>query len=645
MKYLQRFIVALILFSTGCICHFGLLSFFSGGVFFGDHGDGLFNLWVLQVAEAKLRDMSLWSLEWLHHWPDAAIFWPENDFVYTRSDNLFIYAPLFSLLKLAGLDILQAYGALSFILLASCFVATYVLLRSLTRACFPFYHEQTPAEVLLLLCTFICVFSQGKMRVMNHWQTLSYGWVVWALVAMLKYSLATDLQQRLRRVCLVCLAIFQTCLMLSAMYYAVLCSCLVFVWFFGEILSRPQRILLDLRKVFFGIVPFAVICCGVAFAYMNSPRYVQDLVYTAHVSARLENFYIPPAGLFRQVLERVIPTGLATVPGEVTGYMGLGVLWACLFFALRWLKAEGRRLCRSPIYITMLGCFLVSLGGLQSSWFALLAWIPLLMVGLVWARCLRTAHQQRDAKQIGLLFAVVSFVVIFGVAMGPFKPYMGLQVQPSIWGVLGALIPGVGDLRAVGRLATVAQQPLVLALLWGFFSLCELRRDRQRSTLRLWQVAFLLVAVQLLDNVGLTTYNTHMNAKQLTPSRKERLALADLQGPLLVFPTQPHFRSTQDMVYFSHLEQVNLVNGYSAFVTQPWQRMMDLALHQHREPSLEQLEYAQQLGVFWIAVLKTEEQSHHDEVAIHPLWELKLQTMNYRFYQRQFEGIQEMSQK
>ncbi len=78
-------------------------------------------------------------------------------------------------------------------------------------------------RLFVIVLTFLCVFSDGKMRIMNHWQTFSYGWVVLATVYMLRYSVAPEDKTSYRRILLVAIAAIQTALILSALYCAVRC--------------------------------------------------------------------------------------------------------------------------------------------------------------------------------------------------------------------------------------------------------------------------------------------------------------------------------------------------------------------------------------------------------------------------------------
>jgi hypothetical protein len=422
------------------------------------------------------------------------------------------------------------------------------------------------------------------------------------------------------------------------MYYAVLCICLISVWSLSEFFARPKRFFVEVKSVTIFIFPFAVVSGAVSYAYLKSPHYDQDIHFIYHMSASLKNLFLPPRGFFREILDS-FGKQLPSTPGEVTGHMGLGVFFAICFFIYQWgIRYFEPIMARKKFIFAMVLCFAISQGGVKWAPLAYLAWPPFLYVVCRWFIAVKDSARNKNSFSTLLLLSACFFVTAFGIGMGPHRPYMGVTVQPSIWGLLGALIPGVGDLRAVGRITTVAQQPLMLALLLGFIYYLKVWGQSHHKSSCLKTAAAILCLIQFGDMAGVRSYSSTINPLDLTATSADSMFWRQLDEPIVVFPATPPYRSAQDMVYFASFQNMKLMNGYSAFSADFWDKMMLLAEAVESEPSPNQVEYAESLGAKWLAVLKgSPSQGASLVLDSLPEWNLEFENRNYRVY-RHFKG-------
>jgi hypothetical protein len=206
-------------------------------------------------------------------------------------------------------------------------------------------------------------------------------------------------------------------------------------------------------------------------------------------------------------------------------------------------------------------------------------------------------HRQ-SAWACGLGVLVLGVIIFYGLAFGPDKYYLESSLNPSVWGLL-RFVPGVRNMRAVGRMAVIGQGLLLGGMFLGLAAWLAVSRRRVLPI----ATAAILVLVQVIDQDHAMAYVRHFDPAIITPTAEEREALEPLEGVVTVFPTRPWHMNTGSMLYFVSFPNLKLMNGYSSHSTQRFDEIMEP--HRHRsEPSGTQLKRIRREGCDYAVFMK-----------------------------------------
>ena len=543
----------LMLYLLGALLHLKLLSYVDKPFIFGDTGDGFFNMWVM---DHTTRSLARGEIDVF----DARIFWPENRNVILWSDNLFVPTAAFALFKTVTGDVMAAFWLTAMLLSAMAFAACFCLFL-LVFLIVRHRHPQCPRRAVLFVpgCSYLACFSSARLDYFSHFQNLSSLWL-FVLVA----GVLGHLYSR-RRLFFAAAALAQVILLYSALYFAVLGICFIALWAVFMLALDPRGIPRVLRENLAVVLICLLLFLPLAFAYITVPHDVHDHEVVHSSAMRLHHLVVPRQGLARTVV-RALFRDLPATHHESPAYLGTGLLLALAAIATR----------------------------------AAFALVPRAIPSLRRLR-LPTGSARREPLSPLVAFIVVCAITCYAVASGPRPVAAAGGLDPSPWGVLSLIVPGMRSMRAPGRLAAVGQGLLfTLAVLYLFHILAT---TQGKARLRVVCIAIALSVLQFVDQFGAHCSTTRTDDTHFTPTAGERSFFDGLEGPVLVFPTMPFHRNTYPMLYFSNFPNILLVNGYSARASTLFSRLMKFA-EAHGSVNREQLVHARKAGCRHLAICK-----------------------------------------
>lgn len=581
MSALLKFVgwgAAFLLLAAGLYLTFEPIWHGWGQLFFGDDGDGLFNLWVL---EDNFRAFAAGS--WRQIW-DGGIYYPEHAHSKLMSDTLLVPSALYSLLRLMGGSQLAAYNTLVLLLVLLAWVCHWGFFHLVWRLGRGKVLGSAFYPLVPLLAT-ITNFSMGRNLYLVHFQNLSGFWATG--VAVCGALFVATRQSRWLAAQLLCFVFVNY----STQYFGVmsfvflLLTGLVLWWRFGggELLALAKR---NAWLVVAGVALIGPLVWQYGKVVLGGHNPI-------HVVATLQAFSLvtPIAHSLAFDWAQWLGIPLAGVNHEAVGYLG----WGVLVIAIALIVANRKFLSRSCVKIGRSRWFwgfvavAVAISALRL-WRMWLVW-PAFLV-LVWYVHLSGAFVVRRVRLqlVPLVYLVLAVIAAYGTAFGPSRFFDGLLPNPSLWGVMEFFTPGYIKMRAVGRMAPLGFGLLLMALLWWL--LYHLRQQPQHRQ-RLW----LLGALAFFSLAGAEHLaRPYVNGPQFNwhPQADERAFFATIDAPVVVFPVQPWHQNTYTMLYFGELG-LPVINGYSGRMAGVFDLIMDGS--GGGEPSLRQLRTSAVVGV------------------------------------------------
>lgn len=572
MKYKES--IFRLLWTAACLLAglFGLWSqVWSGGPeptdrIFGDKGDGLFNVWVL---EHVYRSVALGVGELA----DGRIFQPFHDQTYWWSDNLLVPGAGYSLFRWAALDPFASAFWTGMLFAGAVFAASVGLMLELFRAVRP---ERKAAAWAVPLLAYAAAFSEARLVSYNHYQNFAAVFLV-----LLAWSAARQLRLRRRRD-LALMAFWELCLLFSSPYHALLGVVLLAAWAFCQSADPEFRPVRFLRRNLPPVLPFAPPALWIAWRYAQVDPLAYPLSEVHKLSLRIGNLTIsrfsgkwPEADLY---------------PG---GYLGLGLIIALMVIPVLLIVRHWRAVTAFArrrgvwIWLTLLLVSLIDAKEIKPVTVWLRLGVGLAVPVWIWIRCRRAGLSAADRT---LLFVAGSASLVYALAFGPVMLFEGQALDPGVFGWFRHLVPGFGSMRELIRFAPTGQVLLIATgwLLW-------LKALRTRRAAAYAVLAMGCLGLQLADSRTVRPILTPVGpGERLRP--EEIAFFRGVRSPMLVLPTVPVHRAARYMVLWQPVDGLDLVNGYSGRIAPEYDRFLELERLDGRA-SDSQLAHARNLGV------------------------------------------------
>lgn len=536
---------------------------------FGDEGDGLFNLWILEHVRAAAP----------HGWAalsDGRIFWPENAGAFWWSDNLLFPAALHALLVTLTGDILTAYILSALVLSFFGFLihgALYVFILRIVREAYP----SVPGAVMWLAPAgaYAAAFSIVRIGDMVHYQTL----VSPFLALMVLGGLDVLVSGRTRGIVLMGAGLLAV--MYSTPYFALLGVCLVAVWVLFLAATRGGVTSMAVRGGWI-LALLALLLAPVAWAYLGGQ----------HVEHLRE-----------EVLKRAVEPLALVWPGNRDAYLGtglaLGLVAGAVALLARWRAPLAAWLTDRRVLagLALFALTLVNAGELKpwSGAVRLAVLVAGLVALLMWARC-----RGPSPVTLAIAFPAACSALVFAIASGPSTFYRPGQFDPGAWSLAAILLPGFDSIRDLQRFVPVGQGLLLGSLLGLAAAAMGVANGRWRLVVAAAAMALLLF--QSIEAWPSKAIRTPIHPDHLRLTAEEQEAAAALNGPMLVLPTRPFHRNTFTMLTWMHSPGVTLVNGYSGRPSEVFADLMRLE-ELHGPASDPQIELALGLGVRYLCLV------------------------------------------
>jgi hypothetical protein len=561
-------LLSLFLFSAGAFVHLHVGRFPPATTIYGDKGDGLFNLWVLEHVHRNAPQgwQALSDGRILHPVPNS----------YWRSDNLLVPALLYSLPRALGADTFRAYAWTVWILAALGFAATLALFAELRR------DIPCPAWTGLLppVFAFIVCFSQASLKNHMHFQNLASVFWICLLLALLRFLRSNATRDLLG------IVLSMLFLLASAPYYALLGAGLLGVGGLALLANHHRHPLPALLRQLPVVLPFALVWVLLVLPYLHSETRDIPLATLRRSALSAEHLITPLSGWIRNLA----PWGPwpRLHPG---GYPGAGLLIACVL-CLGWALFHHRRLLQKRIVWIPVILFLLSFVKVREirpfvGWFRLALFAVVALYGL--------ATRKPSPKQLRLFVLIASAVFVWGTAMGPGRHFSDTHFEPNVWGLFSRLLPGYGSMRELIRFAPLAH---LLALALVFRAFLSVATSRTALVLLV-----LLTGLQLSENIGTHAVVSPVDPAHLGLDEAEHAFFETLDGVMFIVPAAPFHRNTQHMLRWMTYENLRLINGYSGSSTPELDALIAAENH-HGRVSPEQVAAAIAQGADFLCVLR-----------------------------------------
>lgn len=498
-------------------------------------------------------------ISWLVSWNNS--FFLSQQFSLSRLFNTNIYYPYQNTLAYSDLMLVPSLLVLPVYYLTSNPLITVnvlllLLLAGAATAMFLLARYLTKNTAAALLAGFLYAFSTYHLAQIGHIQLHTDMFLLLMLLFLHKWLDA-------KKPAYLGLAVFMILLeVLSSLYYAIYAG-MLFVLFIGFFAAR-RELKLDRRNVV-SIVVTLTLLIVVAFPFLqpylqlhrSMPNFERSLEETALYSAHSMDY-------------------LATVPQNL--------LWG------RWLG--------------------FSRPGVENILFPGLAAIILAVAGIVGIkRNLRAADKSAQIKIFYLLITVLSFSLSFG----PITTFRGATIPLPFLSAL-KLMPGFSAMRVPARFGLLVLLGLCVLAAFGAARLSRLWRERRQTNKRADILAFIAVAIVVLQQVS---WPIPLSQPIASGGRIPAIYkwLEKYPGADVVIELPPVQAEQIKYVYYSAYHSKQLVNGYSGYTPPLW---AELEKTMASFPSVKSIARLRALGVDGIIV-------HADLI---PGWDAKLKKLN-----------------
>jgi len=322
------------------------------------------------------------------------------------------------------------------------------------------------------------------------------------------------------------------------------------------------------------------------------------------MAMRFEHLYIPSRGFGKELYESLLHP-LQKISHESPAYLGIGIIIALATILIwkipviaKWIKNSAK----TPIFWILL-ILIIILHESKGHWKDYTCWLGAGVIVLILGLYIKgMVHRSRKSPiMLAIAFLVFTAILTYGIASGPRSLFMYQKINPSIWGVFSFLIPGISNMRSVGRLAVVGQGIIFSILIFTLFWLIAQLRENGRR--KLIVMTMILISLQFVDQLKVQGRINYYTTEGVTPTLDERKFYSSISGPIAVFPTNPYHRNTYPMLYFNHFSEIYLMNGYSSRSTPLWDHVMMLG-REGNEPTEKQLQYVEEKGCKYLIIWK-----------------------------------------
>lgn len=579
-----------------CLLVFGLYFNFvrhlpdMGQSIFGDDGDGLFNLWLLENVRLFFSHFDV------SHFIQTNAFFPENRLTLFWSDTLIAPGLLYTLIFAFCKNQVLSYNLLVLAAVAIAFLVHFVFFRTVVG----WAHEKAGAEnipiatgastVLLLALTYAYTFGMARMMYTVHFQNQ---WAFLTILALLGMVKVFDRSYR-AGTALICFSF--TFLCYSTMYYGLVLGLLGLIFLIYVLCTFEKR---ELVRLFQHALP-----AGVATLALTLPIiYAYTLTGKNRVSvgafASIEDIFQP----FPDTLLSSIWSRLGFVRGEFNHEILIYPGWFFLIFAIP-VVIYGIKQCwhyiRTVEPLRRAFNRILLLNGLawlvpeksSIAGFVLKPFLTTVAAGAFFfflfyslSVALRTGRMKP-----GLVLVLIFGLIFYGITLGLSVTFSNATFNPSLFGILSLVLPWLGALRAAGRFGVLATGMLSAVVLYVLILKGRIHKPLVAG------LVVMIAGLHIVEQIRPPYVNTYDVQKVLHPTHDEAAFFQALKRPMIFFPAHPFHKNTYFQLLTISFRNVQMVNGYSGISSVVMDRVMT-GRDGENVPSLELLSDLRRQGV------------------------------------------------
>lgn len=528
---------------------------------FGGDGDGYFNLWLLENTRLFFQNFNL------NHFINTSIFYPENQGVLFWSDNLIIPGILYSILYYFNQDIFLSYNLLTYIAIIASYFTYYLFFYTIIKTIIEekFKNQLTPKDnwfffFVVLLFTYNVSFSVIRLIYTAHFQNQ------WSFLVILGgYGCLLFLNKK-HKIGIAIISCVYLTLCYTAMYYAVGFAALVLLFTLYYWTSNDLKsILLIIKKYWSFPLCTAALSLPILKGYASvMHRDTSQMLYTS----KFRDFYNPVKGSF--LYGYLHNKGIHIQPhtDESHIYIGYAVFLLSAYIFIFYLVYVFKYIFEKKNILKLFGIlflFHLIFWSLPNS-FYLKSFLTTSIVAVTLFYFIfyisKAVHDMRMSYVLGFLF--IALLLFYGISFGYSGAFYKDYFNPSVYGVLSILIPGMRSMRAIGRFGGLGTVFLYGIILYFFVSniIFSFKENKIKLYSTLSFVFLALMSLNLIEQ-KINPYVAQLDSSLLIAKPDEKDFLTKLSGNAMVFPIVPDYASTYCMIYFLPFNQIKLVNGYS----------------------------------------------------------------------------------
>ncbi len=588
--------------------------------FFGDTGDGFFNIWILEHNYQNLRqgEFNLF---------DGRIFQPVGKDTLLWSDNLFVPTAFYIPFRMFTNPLTASYYTgilLSFISYISYLMIFFLIFKIIND-----FYKKIPDSGIFLIPFFAYVtnFSISKFEYFCHFQNLAFCFSVLLFGCILGYFFYQ------KKFFFRGMIFAEVALLYSTPYYAVLGMCFILCWFLIQVYIDWRELLLSIKENIFSVLISAGMFGFLAYNYMKIDK-VEYQGYVYRMSrAHFDEFYIPFQGIFNFIIK---DSELSKNP-ESPSYLGMGLVLGILILLIisiphiwRYLKTnyKNHKLYTLVAVIIIYRVFFLNI---RNNMFAAILGLIILLGSLVYIFCKLIDRDNKRSIRNMLLMLILCSICCYGIAFGPSKYFLENSINPSVWGILTKIIPGANSMRAIGRMCVPGQGFLFSIVLVIIFVYMTFEKKKKIALF----LTIILLTIQIAEPLTVKIGTTYRYKSVIMPLNSEKTFFEEHPGLYLIIPVTPWHLNSRGMIYFSEFMNINLMNGYSAKSTELWDSIM-LAETNNHIVSENVLDIAEKNGCDYVVIQKSRIPRYSYNRHVKPL-NMKVVFNNERFAILTFE--------
>jgi len=564
--------------------------------FFGDTGDGFFNIWILEHNYQNIMqgDFNLF---------DGRIFQPDGKDTLLWSDNLFVPTVFYIPFRLFTNPMTASYY--TGILLSVISYLSYLMMFFLIFRIINDFYRKIPKTGIFLIPFFAYVtnFSISKFEYFVHFQNLAFCFAVLLFGCMLGYFFYR------KRLFFSGMLFAEVALLYSTPYFAVLGMCFILCWFLVQVSIDWRDVFVTIKENIVSILISAALFGFLAYQYMKVDKIdYQGYVYRLS-RAHFDEFYIPFHGIFNFIIRDM---GLSKNP-ESPSYLGMGLVLGILILIVisiphiwRYLKSNYKNY-KLYTLVALIIIYRVFFLHMRDNSFAAILGFLLLLGSLVYIFCKLIDRENKRSLRNMFLILILCAICCYGIAFGPSKYFLDNNINPSIWGILTKIIPGASSMRAIGRMCVPGQGivfAIVLSIIFIYMSFAKKKKIAVCLTIVLLTIQIAEPTLPINKYLPVKIGAEYRYYSGFMASESEKTFFDEHPGLYLMMPVTPWHRNSRGMIYFTEFMNINLMNGYSAKSTKLWNNIM-LAEPDSHMISQDVLDIAGQNGCDYVLIQKS----------------------------------------